>query len=66
MKSNSTFPDMRYDFSYLSKGRLRAYNRMLAELDKESKDVRELNEDEIEFLAAAGNIHTNQENPTVE
>lgn len=66
MKSNSTFPDMRYDFSFLSKGRLRAYNRMLAELDKEQKDVRELNEDEIELLAAAGNIETTQEKPTVE
>ncbi len=57
MKTNTNnLPDMRYDFSFLSKGRLRAYNRMLEELNKESNDARELNEDELDLLAAAGSV----------
>lgn len=49
----SSLPDLRYDFSSLSKGRLRAYNQMMDEFDR-LHEVRELSDDDLELLSAAG------------
>lgn len=51
--SNATFPQMKYDFSGLSKGRLRAFHRAMQELEG-MQGVRELEDDALDMLAAAG------------
>lgn len=61
--SNDTFPQMKYDFSGLSKGRLRAYNRALQELER-MQDVQELEDDALDMLAAAGSLWDNRDDKT--
>lgn len=52
--------DMRYDFSVLSKDRLRTYNQLADEIERMEHaatwqdGVRELSDAEIEMLSAAG------------
>lgn len=53
MSTNDQMASMKYDFSRLSKGRLRTYNRALQELEN-MQEARALDDDEIEMLAAAG------------
>lgn len=46
----------RYDFSCLSRGRLRAYHRMVEEFERlhSDEEARELSDEELELMAAAG------------
>ena len=53
--ATNDFPNMRYDFSYLSKGRLRAYNRAVEELENLDR-CKALSDDELEMLSAAGMV----------
>jgi|GEM_PF-2793567 len=53
MSTNEPEFDLRYDFSALSKNRLRVYN-MLANEIEEPETARSLGIDELEFVAAAG------------
>lgn len=57
--NTETFPQFKYDFSGLSKGRLRAYNRAVQELES-MQDVRELDDDALDMLAAAGEFWNGQ------
>ena len=53
MSTDEPMFDLRYDFSSLSKNRLRVYN-MLADEVAESDDGRSLELDDLELIAAAG------------
>lgn len=50
--AQTDLPDMRYDFSFLSKGRLALYNKLLDEI--ETQDCSELDDEMLDFVAAAG------------
>ena len=55
---DTTMPNMRYDFSTLSKKRLRTYNMLAEELermDQQNVGV-ELDDSELDMLSAAGDI----------
>jgi hypothetical protein len=57
MSDITEFATPRYDFSFLSKGRLRAYNRMVEEFERlqdAQDDGIELSDDTLDMLAAAG------------
>ncbi|MBO7674968.1 MAG: hypothetical protein J6S63_08160 [Atopobiaceae bacterium] len=54
MATNEFDFDLRYDFSSLSKNRLRVYNMLAEELDK-ADEGHELSDDDLFMLAAAGN-----------
>jgi hypothetical protein len=47
--------DLRYDFSSLSKKRLRVYNMLVEELEH-AHDVNELADDDLDMLSAAGDL----------
>jgi hypothetical protein len=50
-------PNLKFDFSVLSRGRLRTYNMLVDELERmeEEDDFQmELSDEDIEMLAAAG------------
>ena len=56
-------PNLKHDFSSLSRGRLRTYNMLAEELermDEEASGVVALEDDMIEMLAAAGNTDDRQ------
>lgn len=55
---DTTMPNMRYDFSVLSKNRLRTYNMLAEELDRQSLQDSgvELDDSQLEMLSAAGDI----------
>ena len=53
--------DVKYDFSGLSRGRLRAYHRAMEELERQQRSqqdlaVRELDDNMLDMLAAAGDL----------
>ena len=55
---DTTIPSMRYDFSVLSKNRLRTYNMLAEELERQDQRNAgiELDDSELEMLSAAGDI----------
>jgi hypothetical protein len=58
MKASDNFTNMRYDFSSLSKNRLRTFNMMMDEFDRinAQEDMHDgmLSDDALDMLAAAG------------
>lgn len=57
MKQQPAFTTLRHDFSHLSKNRLRTYNLMVEEWERQQEqqnEARELDDDALEMLAAAG------------
>ena len=56
MKNTSDL-NLKFDFSGLSKGRLKTFNKLVEEIDRmdAQRQTRELSEDELSFLSAAGN-----------
>lgn len=58
MKLSNDFSNMRYDFSTLSKNRLRTFNMMMDEFDRinAQEDMQDgmLSDDALDMLAAAG------------
>ena len=58
MSDTNRFSDMRYDFSGLSKSRLRTYNMLAEELERQeaarSDDGTRLSDDDLDLIAAAG------------
>ncbi|MEE1158482.1 MAG: hypothetical protein UHS51_03585 [Atopobiaceae bacterium] len=58
MKLSNDFSNMRYDFSSLSKNRLRTFNMMMDEFDRinAQEDMQDgmLSDDALDMLAAAG------------
>ena len=59
MKNTSDL-NLKFDFSGLSKGRLKTFNKLVEEIDRmdAQRQTRELSEDELSFLSAAGNGYT--------
>ena len=57
MKNTSDL-NLRFDFSGLSKGRLKTFNMLAEEIDRveEQHQTRGLSEDELSFLSAAGPV----------
>ena len=55
MKNTSDL-NLKFDFSGLSKGRLKTFNKLAEEIDRAEaqRQTRELSEDELSFLSAAG------------
>ena len=65
MKLSNDFSNMRYDFSSLSKNRLRTFNMMMDEFDRMNSQENivdgMISDDALEMLAAAG---TQNQKPT--
>lgn len=55
---DSTMPNLRYDFSTLSKNRLRTYNILAEELESQDRQNfgADLDDSALEMLSAAGTI----------
>lgn len=55
MRNNDPELDLRYDFSSLSKSRLRVYNMLVEELEH-AESAHELSDEDLDVLAAAGDV----------
>jgi hypothetical protein len=64
MKNTSDL-NLKFDFSGLSKGRLKTFNMLAEEIDRmeERHQTRELSEDELSFLSAAGHVGFGRKQP---
>lgn len=61
MINNEPEFDLRYDFSSLSKSRLRVYNMLVEEIEH-AEGVHELSDDDLGMLAAAANVMRDDQN----
>lgn len=52
--ATNELPNMKYDFSGLSRGRLRTYNMLVEELEAQQAGAVDLGDDVLELLSAAG------------
>ena len=52
--ATNDLPNMKYDFSVLSRGRLRAYNKMVEEFERLESEGIDLSDEALGMLSAAG------------